>query len=97
MCVCACVCVCVCVFVYMCMYIYIYIYVYIYVYIYIYDRVGGVLAYAERCGAVGWGATGGPKVTERAGILRKPYANHNKPYDVGRVRVFVDLNLHLIL
>ena len=31
------------------------------------------------------------EVTERAGILRRPYASH-KPYNMGRVAVFIDLN-----
>ena len=51
---------------------------------------GGGLAYAES-GLAGW-----PWVTERAGILRKPYASH-KPYNVGRVPVLINLNLYLIL
>ena len=43
---------------------------------------------------VGWGAAAW--VTERAGILSKPYASH-KPYNVGRVPVLTNLNLYLIL
>ena len=41
---------------------------------------------------VGWGAG----VTERAGILRKPYESH-KPHNVGRVPVFINLNLYLTI
>ena len=37
-----------------------------------------------------------PGVTERAGILCKPYASH-KPYNLGRVPVFVFMNLKLVL
>ena len=58
---------------------------------------GGGLTRAERGrgGLVGccWGR---PGVTDRAGILHKPYASH-KPYNVGRVPVFNNLNLYLIL
>ena len=55
----------------------------------------GGLACAES-GLVGWVGCccGRPKVTRRAVILRKPYANH-KPYNVGRViPVFINLNLY---
>ena len=52
---------------------------------------------AGMCGegsTVGWGAAGGrPGVTERAGILRKPFASR-KPYNMGRVPVFINPNLY---
>ena len=46
-------------------------------------------------GLAGWVGCccGRPGVTERAGILLKPYASH-KPYNVGRVPVFINLNLY---
>ena len=58
---------------------------------------GGWLACAES-GLAGWVGCccGRPWVTERAGILRKPYASH-KPYNVGHVPVLINLNLYLIL
>ena len=49
-------------------------------------RLGGVLLWAAM----------GHWVTERAGIIRKPYASH-KPYNVGRVPVLINLNLYFIL
>ena len=58
---------------------------------------GGGLACAES-GLAGWVGCccGRPWVTERTGILSKPYACH-KPYNVGRVPVLINLNLYLIL
>ena len=54
----------------------------------------GGLACAES-GLAGWVGCccGRPGVAERAGILRKPYASH-KPYNVGRVPVFISLKLY---
>ena len=52
---------------------------------------GGAAVCGEWSGRLG--GVGRPGVAERAGILRKPYARH-KPYNVGRVPVFISLKLY---
>ena len=58
------------------------------------DGIRVVWSSAWRSGRGGRGAARAERVqevTERAGILRRPYASH-KPYNMGRVAVFIDLN-----
>ena len=58
------------------------------------SKVGGGGGWHVRrgVGAVGAAAGRRPGLTERAGILRKPYASH-KTYNVGSAPVFINSNL----